>query len=77
MARVLVLPPGAQPKLLRFKKLFLAIAVCDILEHPQHVASVHKSLWLVFSNVLSSQSKYCFIFVLSLFMALGISLTAI
>lgn len=71
--------PLAQPKLLRAKKLFLAIAVCDIPEHPQHVASVHKSLRLVFSNVLSSQSKHCFGFIsaLSLFMALGISLTAI
>lgn len=79
MGGVLVLPPGAQPKLLRAKKLFLAIAVCDIPEHPQHVASVHKSLRLVFSNVLSSQSKHCFGFIsaLSLFMALGISLTAL
>lgn len=70
---------GAQPSLLRPKKLILTLVVCDIPEHPQHVVSVHKSLWLVFSNALSSQSKHCldFIFAPSLFIALGISLTPI
>lgn len=70
-------PEEARPSLHRPEELFLTLAVCDIPEHPQHVVSVHKSLWLVFSNALSSQSKHCFgfIFVPSLFIALGISLT--
>ena len=46
---------------------------------PWLVVFVHKSLWLVFSNVLLSQNKHFggFIFAFSLFITLGISLAHI